>query len=56
MQKALVNRFGFTTAAAGYLVTHCPELVGQILNGKCSESEIANVKNWADKLIKGGMA
>lgn len=52
MQKALVLRFGLTTAEAGYLVVHCRELAERILDGQCQMEEVARVKAWLSAALK----
>ena len=56
MQKALVTRFKFTVAEAGYLVTHCRELAENILAGGYPEQDLRRVKAWLKKIIKNGAA
>lgn len=56
MQRALVSRFNFTAAEAGYLVVHCRELARDIIEGKCPEKDIDNVRQWLKALIKHGAA
>lgn len=54
MQKALVKRFDFTVAEAGYLVMHCRELAEQILAGNYPEQDLHRVKVWIKKIVRQG--
>lgn len=55
MKIGLVRRFGFTNIEASYLITHCRELVEDILAGKYSDADIVHIKQWTKAHVARGI-